>query len=333
MFSAIGLLAQDTQPTGAKQLAATVVDAKPGAYYAPIGTDSKNFAAWTPIKVNDTVPPGSEIMTGMRAEVLLQIGDDTLVHVDHNTLAALDELYADASTKTTRLSVGFGKLSAGVAEGDLRSDLTIDTGVATLSKRGTWDFGVFKSRDGFVDFYLRERGLVDVLFKTTGQRRLLLPGQYVNTRTAMRTWVQQARLDRMVSMYDFASKTGSEINYDSFGGNSGLGVVAMGGGVETNAIAGRSAGDDAVNLAQEEDGGVVQQAANMFLNRHEGNFGFGDVPPGFNGELAKRLRNGMQDSHGGDLYQGEKVDATRRFVRPGERIRAALQNRIRTPNR
>ena len=334
-FAALALsasaFAQNGQPpsdAGQEQLNALVLEVKRGAYFAPVGTKPEDQAAWTPIKVNDQIPPGSQIQTGIWSELLLQLGDDTLVHIDNNSLASLDQLYIKDGVKTTRLAVGRGKLTAGVAEGDVRSDLTIDAGVATLSKRGTWGFGVFKGRDGFVDFYLRDRGLVDIMFKQTGQRRLLMPGQFVTSKSIRQLWVTQARFDRVVSMYDLASKTNAELNYGATGGNSGLGVVSPAAGVETNQLTGRNQDTQALALDQLEDDGALGQMVGNLLNRPEGNFGFGDVPPGFNGQLGKRLRDRMGGTPGsGDMSMGDKVNPRRRFVGNGA-FREAIGTRM-----
>jgi len=52
----------------------------------------------------------------------------------------------------------------------------VDSPVATLSKRGTWDFGLFYERgtDRF-EIFLLDQGLVDAFSKLTGQHRQVLP--------------------------------------------------------------------------------------------------------------------------------------------------------------
>ena len=55
---------------------------------------------------------------------------------------------------------------AGVAEGGLKSDFTIDSPVATLSKRGTWNFALYYERETErFEISLLDRGLVEAIDK------------------------------------------------------------------------------------------------------------------------------------------------------------------------
>lgn len=286
-------------PAGAEQVSAVVIELAGRAYVAPSGTDILDVPAWKALKVGDKIPAGTQIRTPLRTRLLLQIGDDTLVLAKQETLMSLDEMYKTADTKTTRMSLGHGEIRAGVAEGALRSDMTIDSTVATLSKKGTWGFGMSKFGRN-VRMSLSERGLVDALFKATGQRRLVFPGQYVDTLTIGRMWILTATFNRVVSMYEFAGLTGAELE-DNHLNTSGLAVVQPAPGVGTYDAAGQGGAQRAPTVDMSDQAAraaLTLGGQNMFFNRPEGNFGFGEFP-GLQ-QTAKRLRD-MFGRHGGGM--------------------------------
>jgi len=193
--------------------------------HAPIGTKVTDLDAWKPTQVGDELSAGTQIRTSLRSSAVLRFGDDTLVLVRSMTLASIDEFYKTATTKTTRLGLGYGAVRCGVAEGELRSDLTIDTPVATLSKRGTWDFQAEYYRDGSWRFTGPVVGLTEALIKLTGQRRLLYKGQYVNNLSLGLTWIRQASFDRSLSLHGLTALTASEKPFSLLQAG-GRGVVA-----------------------------------------------------------------------------------------------------------
>ncbi len=178
--------------------------------HAPGGTRVTDVGAWKQAKRGDELGAGTQIRTSLRSLALLRFGDDTIVMVKSMTLASIDEFYRTAVTKTTRLGLGYGTVRCGVSEGELRSDFTIDTPVATLSKRGTWDFQAAYYRDGSWRFSGPVVGLTEALYKLTGQRRLLHTGQYVNNLNIGMTWIRQARFDRSFSLHQLSGLTASE---------------------------------------------------------------------------------------------------------------------------
>ena len=127
-----------------------------------------------------------------------------------------------------RVGVGYGRIRAGVAEGGLKSDFTVDSPVATLSKRGTWGFTLFYERDtDYFDIGLTDRGLVEAINKLTRERRTVNPKELVTS--AMRMWLSQAQFERNVSIVDILGQEDIDVAFNRLKQN-GLGVLQPGGG-------------------------------------------------------------------------------------------------------
>jgi hypothetical protein len=140
----------------------------------------------------------------------------------------LSEAYKTKDTKKVRVGVGYGRIRAGVAEGGLKSDFTVDSPVATLSKRGTWGFTLFYERDtDYFDIGLTDRGLVEAINKLTRQRRAVNPKELVTS--AMRMWLSQAQFERNVSIVDILGQGDIDVAFNRLQQN-GLGVLQPGGG-------------------------------------------------------------------------------------------------------
>jgi hypothetical protein len=195
--------------TPVENLSATCIRVKGTVQRAPVGAKSTDAAAWKPVEVAQTYGAGTQIRTGIRSSALFRFGDDTVVLVDRSTLAAISEFYKTADSKRTRIGLDYGSVRAGVAEGGLRSDFVIDTPVATLSKRGTWDFAMWVERGtGRFEVRLADRGLVEVLQKASGKVAEIRPSQFVTQ--AMLTWADMAKFDRQVVVADAFSQTSTE---------------------------------------------------------------------------------------------------------------------------
>jgi hypothetical protein len=191
-------------------------------------------------------------------------------------LVVISEAYKTQQKKVTRVGVGYGKIRAGVAEGGLESDFTVDSPVATLSKRGTWNFGLAYTRgtDRF-EIFLLDRGLVDAINKLTQQRRDLTPGQVVTQ--AMRLWLDEANIRRNVAIVDVLGQEDIQVAFNDLR-NSGLGVLSPGSGYENLLnLSNRRAQAQFANLVRNALGNVppiVPPAVNRNL-RPEGFFGTG----------------------------------------------------------
>ncbi|UCD28093.1 MAG: FecR domain-containing protein [Planctomycetota bacterium] len=234
---------------------------------------------WQSAKVGDRLPAGTRIRTRLRSKVVMAFGDDSVVMIDRATLASIDEFHRTADTKKVRLGLGHGAIRAGVAETTLRSDMTIDTPTATLSKRGTIDFRMeYTPVTGRFRISLAREGLVQALNKITNQSSLISPGQYITQ--AMIRWIETATFDRFVPVVDIFGMTDAEELFNMVQ-ESGLGVVEPGGGSGTMALTGRDAGKLFAQLAEERRNRQRRHTRPDFINgrrvynRPEGNFGTG----------------------------------------------------------
>lgn len=217
-----------TQPADRAPLTATVLEVQGDAQHAPLGSDE-----WQPCAVGDTYPEQTVIRTGIRSSVKLQIGEDdtyTAVVVDSATKTVLSELFTTPESKRVRIGVGYGRIRAGVVEGGLKSDFTVDSPVATLSKRGTWNFGLFYERgtDRF-EIFLLDQGLVEAFDRITRERRTVLPREQVTQ--AMRRWMDEVQLLRNVPIPDILGQGDIEVAFNQLR-QGGLRVLDPEGGVE-----------------------------------------------------------------------------------------------------
>ena len=215
-----------SQPAGATPIMARVLEVRGDVKHAPLDSEE-----WKACQVDEEYPEQTVILTGIRSSIKLQIGTDdtyTAVVIDPASRTILSEAYRTPDSKHVRIGVGYGRMRAGVAEGGLKSVFTVDSPVATLSKRGTWDFGLFYERgtDRF-QIFLLDQGLVDAFSKLTGQHRQVLPQELVTQ--AMRRWADQARFLRNVPMPDLLGQADISVAFNNLT-QSGLRVVDPGGG-------------------------------------------------------------------------------------------------------
>jgi hypothetical protein len=260
--------AEDVEP-----LSARVLEVNGSVKYSGLEGET-----WQDVTADLELPPQTQIRTGIRSSVKLQIGAEepyTAMVIDSAGQVILAEAYKTQQRKTVRVGVSYGQIRAGVAEGGLESDFTVDSPVATLSKRGTWDFGLAYTRgtDRF-EIFLLDRGLVDALNKITQQRRTLNPGQAVTQ--AMRLWLDEAQIRRNVSIVDILGQENISVAFNELR-NSGLGVVNPGGGYQPILnLSNRRAADSFANQAREALRGTPFVPLNLGNNaRPEGFFGTG----------------------------------------------------------
>lgn len=267
--------AATTQPTTApaepQPVMAKVIDVKGDVHYTPLETRD-----WKPCAVGDEYPPETIIRTGIRSSIKLQVGDEepyTAVVVESASRTIISEASKTQDTKRVRIGVGYGAIRAGVAEGGLKSDFTVDSPVATLSKRGTWNFGMFYERgtDRF-EVFLLDRGLVEAINEITGERRGLLPKEAVTG--AMRRWLDEAQIRRNVAIPDLLGQGDIEVVFNRLR-QDGLGVV--------DPASGKSVLDLSTSFAQDEFSrslrglvtAVPTHVGERRLTRLEGFFGTG----------------------------------------------------------
>jgi hypothetical protein len=226
-----------TQPATA--LKAQVVEVSGRVDQAPTGIGALDDAAWKPVQVGQDLASGTQIRTGLRSYCVLLFGDDTVVSIRRATLASIDQFHQTATTKTVRLGLGYGAVRGGTTEGTLRSEVVVDSPVATLAKRGTegWEMEV-EPYTGRFRISLARSGLIEALQKLTGQRRLVRAGQYADHLNIARAWIQQATFDRAVRLVSADSITPADLDF-STRVTTGSATVAPGGGAQLPGLAGR----------------------------------------------------------------------------------------------
>lgn len=216
----------ETQPADRTPITARVLEVRGDVKHAPLESDD-----WQPCQVDEEYPEQTVILTGVRSSIKLQVGDDdtyTAVVIEPVSRTIISEACHTADTKRVRIGVGYGRMRAGVAEGGLKSDFTVDSPVATLSKRGTWNFGLFyeRSTDRF-EIFLLDQGLVDAFSKLTGQQRTVLPREVVTQ--AMRRWADEAQFRINVPMTDILGQSDIAVAFNTLD-QSGLRVLGPEGG-------------------------------------------------------------------------------------------------------
>jgi hypothetical protein len=281
-----------TQPASpATALKARVLETAGTVAWATTGADVLDADAWTPVKVDDEFGGGVQIRTGLRSHVTLQFGDDTVVSVRRATLASIDQFYRTEAAKSVRLGLGYGAIRGGTTEGELRSDLTVESPVATLAKRGTEGWEIFvEPYTGGWRISLARAGLVEALERGTGQRRLVYPGQYANARNIAQAWINQALFDRVVQFVPADMLTPAEVDFTTHV-RGGIAPIALGGAADLLDFAGRTRPPtySAADLARLS---ALSGSLNTVLvtPRPEGNFGVPAVQFLIDAGELRRLR-------------------------------------------
>lgn len=289
-----------SRPVDAQPIVARVIDAFGDVQYLAPGTTE-----WKRCAVGDEYPEGTQVRTGVRSSVKLQVGDEppyTAVLLDPVGKTAISEAYKTPETKRVGMALGYGRIRAGVAEGGLKSDFSVSNPTYTLSKRGTWNFYMFYERGTErCEIGLLDRGLVQALNRISGAQRGVLPGERVTE--AMRSFLDQAQLDRNVPIPDLLGQGDIDVAFNRIR-NDGVGVVGPGEGQEIIiSLSNRMARDRFAILARDAIAGAgftLPPAPRPPLFREEGFFGSG------RGDELVRVLIGATDPL-----------VTRGFARPG----------------
>lgn len=302
-----------TQAAGRTPVMAQVIELRGDVRHAPLGSDE-----YQPCALHDAYPDRTVILTGIRSSVKLRVGTDdthTLVVIEPASKTLIAKAYITRDTKRVNIGVGYGRIRAGVVEGGLKSDFTIDSPVATLSKRGTWDFGLFYERDtDRFEIFLHDRGMVDAFNRITGETRRLLPNEWVNQ--TMRRWADQAELTRNVAVPDFLGQGDIEVAFNNLQ-QSGLRVLNPEGGQVVLL-------DLSSSAAQAEFARIARRNLTQSI-----------LTPGFNPQSRLRAEGFFGTGRGDQLIPlivGKDSDLSRRgFARPGRYLfrQSALQNWLR----
>jgi hypothetical protein len=232
--------AQATQPAGAAGAAthpadsqlgqpdnATVTAVKGTVSYAIARADG-TLGEWVPAKVGDSLPPGTRIQTLLRSHVAITFTYDTVILIEAGTSASIDDFRLSADTKSVKLGIAHGAIRGASAEFTLRSDLTIESPTATLSKRGTIGFRLeYEPITGHFVISLETEGLVEALNKLTNEKRLIRPKEYVTQ--VMLRWIVTAIYDDYIPYAEFHGMTQADKHFGAFYAN-GIAAIEPSGG-------------------------------------------------------------------------------------------------------
>ncbi len=269
------------RPAVLEPLPAIVIDVRgvvewAAAGVSPIGTDG-----WTAVRISDKLDPTTQIRTGLRSFVTFQFGETTTMSIRSITFASIAQFYRSAKTENVRIDLGYGTVRGGSSEGEFRSDVIVDSPVATLAKRGTegWEINVEPGTRRF-RISLAEHGLVDARQKLIGGRaksRLVRPGEYVTETNIANLWINQDIFNRVVAFYSPGSVTEADAAFDA-ANNSGYAVLAPGGGSAVFDLSGRVNAEFVLSqiAASGIGGGPLPTLAigrPGVIGRPEGNFG------------------------------------------------------------
>jgi hypothetical protein len=199
-----------------------------GPTVSPLDTDG-----WQRVKWKDRLEPGTQIRTGLRSYIHLKFGKSTHVAIRSATHASIDQLYRSAKTEHVRLGLGYGTVRGGSSEGKVRSDVVVDSTVATLAKRGTegWQMQV-EPITGRFKVSLAEYGLVEAMTKLRSPRRMsrsVRPGEYATDANIANMWLKQDIFDRNVQFYQAEAVTVADADFTAEN-TRGYGVLTPGGG-------------------------------------------------------------------------------------------------------
>ncbi|MCG8406553.1 MAG: hypothetical protein MI923_15265 [Phycisphaerales bacterium] len=202
-----------SQPAESASMQYEVINVQRGVYVSTIGVDPKLKAGWRPVKVGDLLIAGEQIRTGMRARVKLvarPATPPTVLMLESGTLMSIDELAKIGGTHKSRIGLRYGAVRAGVAEGQVRSDMEITCPVATLSKKGTDIFRIEYNLNGRFNMSLSERGrgllqAIQLEMNAKGdllrtRSRFMTPGQFVTQR--MLQAIDNVQFDREINVND-----------------------------------------------------------------------------------------------------------------------------------
>jgi len=231
---------------------------------AAIGVDAKAPAGWHNVQVAEFITAGMQIETAFRSKVkLVMVPADppTVIMIERSTLLQFSELRYEKGTAKARIELGHGAVRAGVAEGNVRSDMQIASPAAVLSKQGTdiFRFWYFNSNDWGMSLSERGRGLIRAIQLkqggTTGgglggfDSRFVRPGQSVN-QEMLRT-IETELFNRFVNVNDLFGLTTGDIQLISLWGN-GVNIRGLNGDIiKLRDITGRDSGLDQMKTKEQ----------------------------------------------------------------------------------
>ncbi|MCB9850555.1 MAG: hypothetical protein H6817_07605 [Phycisphaerales bacterium] len=264
-------------PAEGEELRAIVIEVEGTVESAPGDANALDMDAWKPVEKDQQIAPDTQIRTGMRSKCTLQFGEGpnlTVIQLRRGTLAKISDYRRTIDEQRIRIGLGYGAVRGGSSEGTLRSDVVVDSTVATLAKRGTegWEIEI-EPVSGTFHISLARSGLVEAFSKDAEERRRVHPGEYATDGNIARMWINQEIFDRAISPYEFQSLSPDDIDF-MVANRTGYSSLGPGG----NQLYG--AGTRRPPAAGFGDGSGYRYFPTMIfergpVQRPEGNFGFG----------------------------------------------------------
>jgi len=275
--------AAQAKPSETEALPAIVTEVSGSVEWALADVSVLAKEGWTPVKLNDSLHPGTQLRTGLRSCVILKFGETTLISVRSATHASIDQFYKSATTEHIRVGLGYGTVRGGSTEGEIRADVLIDSTVATLAKRGTegWQMNV-EPVTGRFNISLAEFGLVEAIRKTRDANRLsktVRPGEYVTNANIGNLWIKQDIFNRNVTFFQADAVTAADANFNTTN-TRGYAVISPGGGANLTASAYRNSANFVLDQLAARNPGSRPNTAILepgIRGRPEGNFGTGGI--------------------------------------------------------
>jgi hypothetical protein len=279
--------------------------------YAPIGTDPKLDAGWTQAQVGDLLGAGLQIyVPPIRARVKMvarPAEPPVVMLIEQGTLVGVTDLYLDKTqgVAKSRVKLAYGAVRAGVAEGTTRSDMEIESPVATLSKKGT-DIFRFEVRNGRFMMSLSEqgRGLIQAIqMRSTEfggrdrmQSRFVTPGQFVTQQMARA--IDNMQFERTVNITDNFGLQGLDQMFTLLNNHGGFAFLLPPGNSPLSGTGAQSPGY--AGLPQQNDAqnqqflNQILSPVNLTTTPHQsgGDFGVGQgTVPGIFSVRAKTIKS------------------------------------------
>ena len=264
------------------QETAKVIEVKGSVEYAPVGTEPLDTEAWKPVEKDMRLVSDTQIRTGLRSRCVLMFGeepDQTVISIRRATLASISDFRRSKDEQRIRIGLGYGAVRGGSSEGTLRSDVIVDSTVATLAKRGTEGFQIeVEPVSGRYRISLARHGLVEAFSKATGEKRLVRQGEYSTRENIARMWVTQDIFDRAVQFFETGSLTEADLEFMSR--NTSGATIMNPEGAQSTVLLDRPLDSITRLEAILNEGDVFPCIPTVIIDhgpvsRPEGNFGFG----------------------------------------------------------
>ncbi len=227
-----------TQPDAKDKIVFEVVEIQGNVVVGPVGLKITE-PGWTALKLRDRLGAGDVVWAQLRGKVklaALPAKPPTVMMMETGTVLSIEEAAVVNGVAKVRLALGYGAIRAGVAEGQVRSDMEITCPVATLSKKGT-DIFRFEYADGRFNMSLSPlgRGMLQALQFRSGRSgrlggirsRFVTPGQFVTHR--MGQAIDNVKFDRGTNINDVFGLVGNDKLFTLMN-NHGFGFLLPQGG-------------------------------------------------------------------------------------------------------